>query len=302
MARAAEDEEFRLEDEDGDLPSGQKPTARPSLPSSESSPASPPRARRDDGPEVSAVPFRERLDPGSVTKPGRLAPPPGWPGEALFYPLRGRGFLSLAIGAAVIASADVLTRSNAFLGAIVKVLLLVWVLRWQMRTIVATASGDDRPPRAYDGSAFEGENLGALLGVLVRLLLYAVPAGVAFVRPYLIDPKDGAHDARSLALVIGLAALAALFAPVMMLGAATGNRRMLWPWGAIPWLFRGFFTCVAVAVGWASLVAVEILVTRLPEASLVDIALRCFALRVASVHLLLVGARALGVLGRRFEL
>src|SRR5438105_385343 len=145
MASEPGDDRFRLEDE------APEPVPAPSPPGPAGSEplAEPPAPRREEGHEVSAVPVRERIDPGARTRPGPLPPPPGWPKEALRYPLRGRGILSLLLGAAVLAAADLLTRANAFLGAVAKTFLLAWVLRWQMRAVVSTAGGDDRPPRAF---------------------------------------------------------------------------------------------------------------------------------------------------------
>ena len=160
----------------------------------------------------------------------------------------------------------------------------------------------NKPPRAFDASDFERDSLASLLGVLVRLIVYLLPAAVAYAKPFLQDPKEGAHDAASIAWVVGLGGLALLLAPVVVLGAATGNRRMLWPWGALPWLFRGFQTCLVVMLGWAGLVGAEIAVAWLPTTSLGASFAACLALRLLSLFLLLVGARALGVLGRRFEL
>ena len=300
MTSDSSDGEFRLEDDKRDA----IPAASPRQPARSMStpPPAVPIGGSEEEHQVSAIPVRERNDPASRTRPGRLPPPRGWPGEALRYPVRGRGVASLVLGAAVLASFDQLTRWNAFLGLFAKVLVLVWVLRWQMRATVATAGGDDRPPRAFDGADFEGDALSSLLGVLVRLVVYLIPAAVAYAKPFLQDPKDGAHDAASWTLVIGLGSLALLLAPIVVLGAATGNRRMTWPWGAVPWLFRGFRVCLAVTLGWAALVPAEAFVTWLPATSLGLSFAACFALRTVSLEILLAGARGLGVLGRRFEL
>src|SRR5438105_2886930 len=105
MASEPGDDRFRLEDEEE---SARKPAPAPlpTQPAGSEPPLRPPAPRRDEGHEVSAVPVRERLDPSARTKPGALERPPGWPREALRYPLRGRGVLSLLLGAAVLAAAD----------------------------------------------------------------------------------------------------------------------------------------------------------------------------------------------------
>ena len=257
-----------------------------------------PEAKEERAVDVRTV--RERLDPASVTVPGPLPPPPGWPGEALRYPWRGRGTVALLVAAAVFAGADLLTIANAFLGAIVKIVLLAWAIAWQTRALLSTALGADRPPRAWRPDDLEGGTLGVLARVGLRTGLYLVPALVAWVVPYVRDPKVG-HDARSWTVVAAWTAGALLFAPVVLLGSATGNPRMTWPWGALPWLFRGLRVVLAAAGSWAALVAAEVVVARF-DAPSGGAFLACLALRAVVLTLLLAAGRGLGVLGRRYAL
>jgi hypothetical protein len=164
--------------------------------------------------------------------------------------------------------------------------------------------GSDRPPRAWKSDDLEGGTLAVLARVGLRTGLYLLPALVAFLLPYLRDPKEGTHDAASWMRVGAFAAAALLLAPVVLLGSATGNLRMTWPWGAIPWLFRGFRIVLAVAGSWIVLVLAEIVVERLATArSTAGTAFAvCLPMRVVALSLLLSGGRALGVLGRRFAL
>jgi hypothetical protein len=250
--------------------------------------------------EVDTRTVRERLDPASRTAPGALAPPPDWPSEALSYPWREHGKVAMLGASAVFAAADLLTIWNAFAGAVVKVPLLVWALAWQTRALLSTALGSDRPPRAWKPDDLESGTLSVLARVGLRTGLYLVPALVAWIVPYLRDPKVG-HDARSWTIAAAWAAGALLLAPVVLLGSATGNPRMTWPWGAFPWLFRGLRVVLVAAGSWLALVGVEVLVGRFSAPS-GGAFLASFAMRLVALTLVLTGGRALGVLGRRYAL
>src|SRR5262249_55859551 len=133
-----------------------------------------------------------------------------------------------------------------------------------------------------------------------RTGLYLLPALAAWIIPYVRDPKVG-HDAHSWTVVGAWTAAALLFAPVVLLGSATGNAKMTWPWGALPWLFRGLRIVLAAAGSWLALVLAEVVVARFAEPS-GGAFLACLALRAVVLTCVLAGGRALGVLGRRYAL
>jgi hypothetical protein len=255
-----------------------------------------PSGRDRDPHEVSDVPLRERLDPTAKAGRGARPPPPRWPEEAIGYPWRGRGWLSLPLAAAVLAGADAATRANAFLGAVAKVFLYAWLLAWQRRAAAATALGEDRPPRAWDASDLEAASVAALGTVGFRFLLYLAPAVLALVIPWLRDPATG--PGRTDFVWAGVFAGAGLvFAVVALLGTAVDNRSMTWPWGALPWILRGWRAVLLALAGWAAQVGAEAFVASGHG----DFA-ALLAVRVGSTWLLLIGGRALGVLARRYAL
>ena len=287
---------FRLEDE---AAPAAVPAEHAVTPAADPDAPAPPREPTEER-EVDTRTVRERLDPTSRTAPGPLSPPPDWPGEALRYPWRGRGKVALLGASAVFAAADLLTIANAFFGAVVKVLLLAWAIAWQTRALLSTALGADRPPRAWKPDDLESGTLGVLARVGLRTGLYLVPALVAWIVPWLRDPKAG-PDAHAWTITAAWAAGALLFAPVVLLGSATGNLRMTWPWGALPWLVRGFRVVLAAAASWLALVLAEVLVARF-DAPSGGAFLACFAMRAVVLTLVLAGGRGLGVLGRRYAL
>jgi hypothetical protein len=253
---------------------------------------------------VSEETVAERRDPTvrARSRPGTLSDPPGWPVEALTFPFRGRGALGLLGVALVFAAADALTVANAFLGALGKVVLYVGLLRWQVRTVAKTATGDDVPPRPFVAADFEPEALKDLFGVVLRLSLYLLPAAFLFVRPWIATPTDPVHGPGEWIGIVGLLALAFLLAPVLLLGAGLVWRGIAWPWNAVSWLARGLVPCVATGLGWAALVGTERVVLAWGIASLPAALAGYGALRAVVTGFALVGARGLGVLARRFEL
>jgi hypothetical protein len=255
-----------------------------------------------DRPEVSAVPVRERVDPASVTRRGTLPPPPGWPGEAWRYPLRGRGALSLLLAAAVFAGADALTVFNAFAGAVVKVGLYAVVFLWTVRAVAETANGNDAPPPIGAAASLEPDGLAGLLRLGIVTLLYAAPAAVIAIKPWLVDPRAPAYPPETIALLGAVLAATLLVGPVVVLGHALSMPRLAWPWHAAVWVARGFGAVLAVAASWAVCVVVEGVVLRAsPGGAGTAFALHV-GLRVASLVVVAAAARALGVLGRRLPL
>lgn len=267
------------------------------------------RSRRDrdegsDGEkkEISTATVRERRDPDSRSVPGPLPEPRGWPREALTYPLRGTGVVTLAIAAAVLGLADVLTVANAWLGAMTKGILLLAVFSFQVRAVAATATGSDRLPRFAQGADFEPEALKELLFFAIRLFLYLVPALFLWLRPILETPQAPVRGPGQWLAISALAAAALALAPILLLSTALRYRGLSWPWRAFPWLARGLVPCLTVGAGWAVLVVAEIVVASTSLAAFLPGWLAYTALRFVVLWFLMVGARGLGVLGRHFPL
>ena len=78
---------------------------------------------------------------------------PGWPKEMLRYPIRGFGVVRFGILLAIFAAVDSLSGWNAFVGWAVKLIALLYLVRWQIRAVSSTASGrDEIPPLGLDGT------------------------------------------------------------------------------------------------------------------------------------------------------
>jgi hypothetical protein len=298
---------FRLEEEKPREPSPVRvPVPPPAPPARGRRPREPDEVRYDEAgkPIVSEVPVGERLDPSKRerSRPGVLPDPPGWPLEALSFPFRGRGALGVLGVALAFAVADRITVWNAFVGVFPKIVLYVGLLRWQVRTVAGTATGFDVPPRPFEATDFEPEALKDLLGVALRFLLYLLPAGFLLLRPYLETPQDPVHSTGTWIGIVGLTALALLLAPVLVFGAGLGWRGIAWPWNAVSWLARGLVPCIVTGLGWTTWIVAEAIVPAWGIRSFVGALAAYGALRLAVVGFTLVGARGLGVLGRRFEL
>ena len=303
---APDDDPFRLEEV--------KPREAAPAPASRPMPGAPgkkarvpaePRYDEAGKPIVSEVPVGHRRDPAAAerSRPGVLPDPPDWPMEALSFPFRGPGRLGVLVVALAFAVGDVITVRNAFVGLLLKILLLyVGLLRWQVRTVATTATGFDAPPRPFEASDFEPDALKDLLGVALRLGLYLLPAGFLLLRPYLATPENPVHSTGAWIGIVGLTALALLLAPVLLFGAGLGWRGIAWPGNAVSWLARGLVPCIVTGLAWTAWILAEVIVAASGITSFVTALVAYGALRVAVVALSLVGARGLGVLGRRFEL
>jgi hypothetical protein len=292
-------EPFRIEGEDGT----ERGPARPLGPVVPTGPVPAPEHARDpDRPEVSAVPVRERLDPSARTVRGALPPPAGWPGEAWRYPLRGRGALSLSIGALAFALADAASGANPFVGGVLKVGLYAVLFLWTVRAVADTADGKDVPPPISAAASLEPDGLAGLLRFGVVTALYAAPAVVIAVKPWLEDPRDPSYPPATVALLAFVLAATLLVGPVVVLGHALSMPRLAWPWHAAAWVVRGFRAVLAVAAGWAVLVGVEAVVARTSAGAAGTAFALHLALRALSLLVVAAGARALGVLGRRLPL
>ena len=268
------------------------------------SPLEAPRERvHPDGvrPEVSTATVRERKDPGSVSRPGPLAPPPGWPQEMWRYPLRGRGVRELAAASLLVAVGDLVAAWNGFLGALLALPLVVIVLRWQVRSISTTATGADEVPPLFDPKDFEVDALGALLRMALRALAYVAPAGFVLLIGWLRDPKGPGPTTGDWVIATALGAVGLWLWPVLLFAEALHSPDLGWPWRAFPWAIRGARACALLAGAWALLVFGEWLALPLARLPLWAAVPLLVAWRGGALAVGLVGARGLGVMGRGYE-
>jgi hypothetical protein len=292
-----ESEPFHLEPEDRTT----RP-APPPLPGDElvEPPASPPTAvvARSDGEPVvvSTRTVREREHPEARSRSGPLDKPVGWPREAFAYPFRDP--FGFATAVTVLVVGDLLALMNMFVGILAKFALLAALLAWQVRVVARTATGDDRPPPFFEPRSLDVSQLRALL----VLFAYLFPAFIVWIPPYLVSPSDPVHSTGAIVAITGMVALALLVAPILLLATALSDPRLMWPWRAIIWVARGLVACLAVGAGWAALALAERIVIATIHSGFVATIAISIPLRIAILAFALVGARALGVVGRRYEL
>jgi hypothetical protein len=210
--------------------------------------------------------------------------------------------VGLLLAALVFAAADALTVANAFLGAAAKVPLYATMVLWQVRAAARTAAGEDLPPPLSSAASLEPDGLLGLLRLLVVSALWLAPAAVVAVVPWLENPRAPRWPPQSVAAIAAFFAATLCAAPIVLLAHALSSPRLAWPWRTAVWVARGFSTVLAVVGGWSLCAALEVLVAAVPE----DAAGKAFALflalRAAALVAVGAGARALGVLGRRFPI
>jgi hypothetical protein len=265
-----------------------------------------------DGEErvISTRTLRERKDPDARTRPGPLPLPPGWPQEALSYPVRRPAAFAAVVAAWV--AADAAGAVNVLLGWVAAVAATVLAARWQVRAVARTATGDDVAPAptaapSEDADAPAPRALGRTEFNIDRwrrvgwFLLYLAPAAVPILAPYLRSPSNPVRSGGEVAflcVVLGFALL--VMAPSFVLAVAFDDRDLEKPWHAARWFLRGPLAFVAFGVGWAVVLGGSALVFARWGSFLGTVALAVPA-RAAGAYALLLAARLLGVLGRRYE-
>jgi hypothetical protein len=293
---------FRLEDDDEALRS--RP-ARPPAPAAQNGEpvvqggpelpgprgAGGPRGGAAGGGEVREVDPRTVAERrGEAIRPaaGRSPPPPGWPGEALGFPFRRPGVGLLAGGAAFLLALDALTWVNLFLGALLKICVLPFYMRWHLRVASATAAGQDRPTTWLSAVDMQPEHFATLRGLLLRAV-------------WLLGPGAVAWALGETGLGIALLVLGSVWFSVAMLGAAVGDPALVRPWYAVAWISAKPLPLLVAASAWWAAGLVEWTVAsaasdpKVPFGS--TLALSAF-LRLGFLWVWLVAARVLGVLGR----
>lgn len=262
--------------------------------------AAPPALERiptDDGEArvVSTKTLKERLDPTSRSRPGPLPPPPGYPAEVLRFPWRSKASFVGALALAV--AADLCRKVHPLLGALAWLLVTALHVQWQVRSVARTATGDDAAPALF---AFGFEPM-ALRWAGLFLVSFA-PALIAFFVPYV---RDLSHPVRSPGetafLVAAIAIPLAVLFPAAMLGCAFDDRSFARPLVALRWFFRGILPFLSVPLGWG-VVALGHVVNPAGLDAVAGVVALSVVVRGAGLFALLVSARCLGVLGRRYEL
>ena len=99
---------------------------------------------------------------------------------------------------------------------------------------------------------------------------------------------------------VALFLLGSIYASVVALGAALQDPSQKYPWQALRWIFTRPVHCLLGGVGWWVLATTELVLTDMSDASRASQLAVALALRVLGMVSLLVSARILGVMGRRW--
>jgi hypothetical protein len=266
-------------------PDGEPAPRRAPAPIEETEETVPSRVPRDEG-EIDTRTVAERLGRSVTPVAGARPPPPGWPREALAFPLRRVRVLLVAT--AVLIVLDVVTWAQPFVGWALKLFALPFFLRWQLRVASMSAAGHDAPVGWADAAGAERDDLRRM----VRLLALAV----ALLAPGLLALALSLTVPAIVLLVVGCAWTAAA-----ALGAAVGDPSLGRPGGAVEWMSRRPLGLLAGALGWVAAGAAEVAVLALADAPLAGALAAFVGLRLATAYAWLLSARALGVVGRAWS-
>lgn len=256
-------------------------------------PAPAPKRVRDgdqDG-DVDTRTVAERKGEAAPRATEDLGDPPDWPQEASSFPMRPPGPAFMAFVIVPFFLLDLLGYVDAvrFLAWALKLLFLVFVLRAQLAVIGSTAAGYDAPKHWKNALQFDREDMKPYVWTIVLFIGLHVP-GVVLIWAF------------DLALVgIVLLVLGSMYASVVAMGAALKDPGLKYPWRAFGWLKRGPLHCLVGCLAWWALLGTEPALHGLSEQGLGLVAFVALALRAVCAYLLLVSARALGVLARAWE-
>ena len=235
-------------------------------------------------PEPDARTLAERKGSAVPTTPDALPPPPNWPGEVFSFPLRkpGRSFFVGVGGAFVLA--DYLSAAGPLLFVSYVLWVVIWVcaLRAQAAVVGQSAAGKDGPVGWQ--SAMELDFTG--LSATARFVVFYV---LGWILPFWLARLFGLDGAVWVAVVLSP------YLAVLMLGWATGDRTLKWPWKALAWIARRPLEFLVGALGWWALWYGQQLIMFQPLPLLLVLSP---IIRFASLYVLLVSARAIGVAGR----
>jgi hypothetical protein len=230
----------------------------------------------------------ERLGTAIPQVAGARPPPPGWPREALRFPLKKPGLGAVLGGTAFLALLDVLSWWNLFAGGLLKALALPFYVRWHLHVVATSAGGHDHPATWLAAVDLHPDHFRQLLTLLLQ----------AFV---LLAPGVGVLVWGPTALGLLLLLLGSVWLAVAVLGSALGDGKLVLPWHAVAWIStRPLPLLVGASAFWAAGLA-EWLVAALASAPLPAALAVFLPMRFAVLWLWLLSARALGVLGREWS-
>ena len=216
--------------------------------------------------------------------------PADWPGEALAFPFRAPGPGFILMGVVVLLPLDLMLVSSAvaFVGWVLKLLLILFVLRAQLLVIGSSAAGHDVPLGWRKALVFERDDLGAYARTVLLFVLLIAPG--CFVLAF-----------GNVWLGMLLVAVGSMYAAVVALGAALQDRTIKRPWNAFGWIGRWPLYCVVGSLAWWLLVLTEWSLASSADQGLTLIAFLSVILRFAGFYALLLSARAIGVMGRAWS-
>lgn len=226
----------------------------------------------------------ERKGTAVPTTPDALPPPPNWPAEMFSFPLRKPGgSFFFGVGCAFVL-ADYLSAAGPmlFVSYVLWVLFFVCALRAQAAIVGQCAAGKDRPVGWQ--SAMELDFTG--LSTTARFLVFYF---LGWILPFWLARFFGLDGA------VWVAVAFSPYLAVLMLGWATGDRTLKWPWKALEWIVRRPLEFLVGALGWWALSFGQSLIMFKPLPLLLVLSP---IVRLASLYVLLVSARAIGVAGR----
>lgn len=288
---AKDPDPFRLEDEDDAPPPRRSPHPPPPT-------RRPPPAEEPYDVEVVLPPSYETEDEGVDTRTfaekrgravavvaGRRPPPSGWPQEALAFPLRRPGPRTIVGAGVLLVLLDLAWRWNLFVGLLLQLAVLPFLLRWQLHVASTTAGGRDAPPGWGGAMEMSREHVRGL-GVLLLVAAVLLAPGLLALH----------WDRPGLAVILFLAA--GLWLAAGALGQAVGDARLLRPWHALSWIARRPLGLLVSTTGWWATGLVAWAMLALSDAPTLGFLAASLGLRVAMLYLWLLSARTLGVVGR----
>ena len=241
----------------------------------------------DDPPEPTAI---EDVDTRTVAErrgedrpvgaTEALENPPGWPREIVSFPLRrpGPGFLAFAGGSLFALDLLVMLPQVRWLGWALQLFALMFILRAVFAVVGTTAAGRDEPVGWTKALDFGGDDLLPWIGTLAWFAAVILPGPILLA--------FGQTGWGYTLLVLG-----SMYASVIALAAGLGDPSQRRPWHALRWLTTRPLHCLLGSLGWWAL-------TPQIDAEGLGFVLAALCLRGVGAYLLLVSARAIGVMGR----
>lgn len=225
--------------------------------------------------------------------------PPGWPKEALVYPVRGPGVALLLGATGALFALDLLgwPVGLRFLSWLLKLPVLLFVVRWQLDLAGMSAAGRDEPVGWMRALALDRQGLSVYVRFLLWFGVTMLPSRVL----WLLGPSMFGFLPSTRALEVVLLILGSAWLAVIALAIAVEEPRLKRPWVTIVWLVRRPFTFLVASLGWWGLGVTEVALSALAGSGEGATLPAGVVLRAASVYALMVSGRVLGVLGRRVD-